>query len=54
MTNEVIVRDHSIRELIPIEPMSYDDAVREALTRTARGEAGRLVTARRATGPGAA
>jgi uncharacterized protein YbjT (DUF2867 family) len=31
MTNEVIVRDHSIRDLIPIRPMSYDDAVREAL-----------------------
>jgi uncharacterized protein YbjT (DUF2867 family) len=31
MTNEVIVRDHSIRDLIPIQPMSYDDAVREAL-----------------------
>jgi uncharacterized protein YbjT (DUF2867 family) len=31
MTNEVIVRDPSIRELIPITPMSYDDAVRTAL-----------------------
>ena len=31
MTNEVTVRDHSIRELIPIQPMSYDDAVRAAL-----------------------
>jgi uncharacterized protein YbjT (DUF2867 family) len=31
MTNEVIVHDHSIRDLIPIRPMSYDDAVREAL-----------------------
>ena len=31
MTNEVIVRDQSIRELIPIQPMSYDDAVRAAL-----------------------
>ena len=31
MTNEVIVRDHSIRDLIPIQPMSYDDAVRAAL-----------------------
>ena len=30
MTNEVTVRDHSIRELIPIQPMSYDDAVRAA------------------------
>ena len=31
MTNEVIVRDRSIRDLIPIQPMSYDDAVRTAL-----------------------
>jgi len=31
MSNEVIVRDQSIRELIPIQPMSYDDAVRSAL-----------------------
>jgi uncharacterized protein YbjT (DUF2867 family) len=31
MTNEVIVRDQSIRDLIPIRPMSYDDAVRAAL-----------------------
>jgi len=31
MTNEVVVRDQSIRELIPFEPMSYDDAVRKAL-----------------------
>jgi len=31
MTNEVIVRDPSIKELIAIQPMSYDDAVRAAL-----------------------
>lgn len=31
MTNEVIVRDPSIRDLMPFEPMPYDDAVREAL-----------------------
>jgi uncharacterized protein YbjT (DUF2867 family) len=31
MTNEVIVRDPSIRDLIPFQPMPYDDAVREAL-----------------------
>jgi uncharacterized protein YbjT (DUF2867 family) len=31
MTNEVIVRDHSIGDLIPIRLMSYDDAVRAAL-----------------------
>jgi hypothetical protein len=31
MINEVIVRDDSIRDLIPIRPKSYDDAVRAAL-----------------------
>jgi uncharacterized protein YbjT (DUF2867 family) len=31
MTNEVIVHDESIRDLIPIQPMSYDDAVRASL-----------------------
>ena len=28
---KVIVRDQSIRELVPIRPLSYDDAVRAAL-----------------------
>ena len=32
MTNEVVVRDSSIRELIPFDPMPYDDAVRQALS----------------------
>jgi uncharacterized protein YbjT (DUF2867 family) len=31
MTNEVIVRDQSIRDLVAIEPVSFDDAVRAAL-----------------------
>jgi uncharacterized protein YbjT (DUF2867 family) len=31
MSNEVVVRDHSIRELVDFEPMSYDDAVLAAL-----------------------
>jgi len=31
MINEVIVHDNSIRDLIPIQLMSYDDAVRAAL-----------------------
>ena len=31
MSNEVVVRDQSIKDLIPIRPMSYDDAVRAAL-----------------------
>jgi hypothetical protein len=32
MTNEVIVRDPSLRDLIPFDPMPYDDAVRTALS----------------------
>jgi uncharacterized protein YbjT (DUF2867 family) len=32
MTNEVVVQDHSIRDLIPFDPMPYDDAVRKALS----------------------
>jgi uncharacterized protein YbjT (DUF2867 family) len=39
MTNEVVVRDQSIRDVVPIQPMSYDDAVRVALRE--RDEAGR-------------
>jgi uncharacterized protein YbjT (DUF2867 family) len=31
MTNEAIVRDQSVKDLIPIRPMSDDDAVRAAL-----------------------
>lgn len=31
MANEVIVRDDSIRKVVPFEPMSYGDAVRRAL-----------------------
>jgi uncharacterized protein YbjT (DUF2867 family) len=31
MVNEVIVRDTSIRDVVPFTPMSYDDAVRAAL-----------------------
>ncbi|MCU1601513.1 MAG: NAD-dependent epimerase/dehydratase [Frankiales bacterium] len=31
MSNEVVVRDPSIRDVVPFEPMSYDDAVRVAL-----------------------
>jgi uncharacterized protein YbjT (DUF2867 family) len=32
MTNEAVVRDKSIRDLMRFEPMSYDDAVRKALS----------------------
>jgi uncharacterized protein YbjT (DUF2867 family) len=38
MTNEVIVRDQSIKDLIPIQPMSYDGAVRAALRERREGE----------------
>jgi uncharacterized protein YbjT (DUF2867 family) len=31
MTNEVVVHDDSIRQLVPGEPMGYDEAVRRAL-----------------------
>ena len=31
MSNEVVVRDDSIRELVAFEPMSYDEAVLAAL-----------------------
>ena len=31
MANEVVVRDDSIREVVPFEPMGYDEAVRQAL-----------------------
>lgn len=36
MTNEVIVRDDSIRKLVPFEPMDYDTAVLQALGERAR------------------
>ncbi len=38
MTNEVIVRDTSLRDLMPFEPMSYDDAVRKALRERRQAE----------------
>lgn len=36
MINEVVVRDDSIRELVPFEPMDYDSAVLQALGERAR------------------
>ncbi|WP_433781202.1 NAD(P)H-binding protein [Actinomycetospora sp. CA-101289] len=36
MSNEVVVRDDSIRELVPFSPMDYDDAVLVALGERAR------------------
>ena len=41
MTNEVIVRDQSIKDLIPIQPLSYDDAVRAALRERREGRQAR-------------
>ncbi|WP_433655045.1 NAD(P)H-binding protein [Nocardia sp. CA-128927] len=38
MTNEVVVRDNSIRELVPFEPLDYDDAVRRALDERAEAD----------------
>jgi uncharacterized protein YbjT (DUF2867 family) len=40
MTNEVVVSDHDIRDLVPFEPMGYDEAVARALQEheTARRE----------------
>ncbi|MGH3795165.1 MAG: hypothetical protein ACRDR6_26850 [Pseudonocardiaceae bacterium] len=36
MTNEVVVREDSIRRLIPFQPLDYDDAVRQALSERAK------------------
>jgi uncharacterized protein YbjT (DUF2867 family) len=36
MSNEVVVRDDSIRKLVPFEPMDYDTAVLQALGERAR------------------
>jgi len=40
MSNEVVVRDDSIRQLVPFAPMDYDDAVLQALGE--RAKAGRV------------
>ena len=36
MSNEVVVRDDSIRSVVPFEPMDYDEAVLQALGERAR------------------
>jgi hypothetical protein len=36
MTNEVVVRDDSIRALVPFEPIDYDSAVLAALGERAK------------------
>jgi uncharacterized protein YbjT (DUF2867 family) len=38
MTNEVVVRDDSIRAIVPFEPMDYDAAVLQALGERARAQ----------------
>jgi len=38
MSNEVVVRDDSIRRLVPFEPMDYDTAVLQALGERARAK----------------
>jgi hypothetical protein len=38
MTNEVVVRDDSIRRLVDFEPMDYDSAVLQALGERARAK----------------
>ena len=43
MTNEVVGRDHSIRDLIPFDPVPYDDAVRKALSERRHSEAGTMI-----------
>jgi uncharacterized protein YbjT (DUF2867 family) len=40
MTNEVIVRDPSIREFLPFELMPYEDAVRKALSERRQAKRG--------------
>ncbi|WP_067574845.1 NAD(P)H-binding protein [Nocardia acidivorans] len=36
MTNETVVRDNSIRDLVPFEPLDYDEAVLRALGQRAK------------------
>lgn len=39
MTTEVVVREHSVRQVVPLTPMGYDDAVRAALAERAAATA---------------
>jgi uncharacterized protein YbjT (DUF2867 family) len=41
MSNEVVVRDDSIRKLVPFDPMGYDDAVLQALGERAKAARGK-------------
>jgi uncharacterized protein YbjT (DUF2867 family) len=38
LKNEVVVRDHRIRDLVPFAPMGYDEAVRRAMALTESGD----------------
>jgi uncharacterized protein YbjT (DUF2867 family) len=38
MTNEVVMREHSIRRMIPFEPLDYDSAVLQALGERAKAK----------------
>jgi uncharacterized protein YbjT (DUF2867 family) len=40
MSNEVIVHDHAIDDVVPVRPMGYDDAVREAFAQRKQAQAG--------------
>ena len=40
MSNEVVVRDDSIRRVVPFEPMDYDAAVLQALGERAQSARG--------------
>jgi hypothetical protein len=40
MTNEVIVRDQSIRDLVPFDPVPYDEAVRKTFGERAQAKRG--------------
>ena len=40
MSNEVVVTDHAIAEIVPGVPMGYDDAVREAFRQRAAAQTG--------------
>jgi uncharacterized protein YbjT (DUF2867 family) len=50
MTTEVVVREHSITDLVPGTPLGYDDAVRRALVD--RAKAAKIAAADPAAAPG--
>lgn len=52
MTNEVVVRDSSIRHVVPFEPMTYDAAARVALQERADEQADQQRSTGSGDGPG--